>query len=141
MKAFELPEPTREKLREVIAHLESTHDDQWCMGRVRTADQKQNCLMGHVFAMGKDDKQGNSWLNWFEGIATSYMYFPVNDGKDARYPQATPRLRCIAYLKDILEGKEKSTYEMMEEDALRSFTDEHSSKGEGDNHASPDSTD
>lgn len=115
MKKFEMPTEDKEKLQEVISYLEATTDEQWCMDRVRTKDQKKNCLMGHVFAMGKDDADSNKWLNWFEYIATEYMYYTINDGKEARYPQATPRLRCIAYLKAILNGKEKSTMEYLAE--------------------------
>jgi hypothetical protein len=113
---FTMPDKDKAKLGQVLAYLEATNDDQWLMGRCRSADQKKNCLLGHVFAMGKDDKEGNEWVNWFDYIATEYMYFSINDGENPKYPQATPKQRCIAYLTDIMEGWSKSTMEMLDDD-------------------------
>lgn len=112
-----LPEPHASKLGLLISRLEATTDDQWCMDIVRSKDQTKNCILGHVFAMGKNDEEGNAWWNWFEHyIAITLMVYPVNDGKDKRYPQETPRARCLAYLQDVLSGKLKSLYEELTEE-------------------------
>lgn len=113
---FKIPEEMRQTILQIIAHLETTKDDEWCVDRVRTKDQKQNCLMGHVFNIGKNDREANEWINKLEYIATEFMYYPVNDGKHKDYPQPTAKARCIAYLTDILDGKKKSTLQMLEED-------------------------
>ena len=105
------------KLGQVIAHLERTTDDDWCEGVVRrdTGGEK-NCIFGHIFAMGDDVKSSNRWWNWFEdNVASTYMAYPVNDGEDPRYPQKTARSRCLAYLRDILDGKEMNVLQVIEE--------------------------
>jgi hypothetical protein len=70
-----------------------------------------------VFFLGGDENaKCNEWWNWFENaIATEYMIFPVNDGRHKDYPQVTPKARVLAYLQDVLEGKRKTTYELIDE--------------------------
>ena len=54
--------------------------------------------------------------NFFEeNIATTYMIYPVNDGKHPKYQQSTPKARSIAYLKDLRDEKEKTTSDYMNE--------------------------
>lgn len=112
-----IDEESRERLLKLMAHLETTTDEQWLMGKVSSKDNKQNCCLGHVFFMGgEDEKLCNDWYNWFENaIATEYMIYPVNDGRHKDYPQSTPKTRILAYLSDVLEGKRKTTYELMDE--------------------------
>lgn len=84
-------------IQSLIDYIEKTTDDQWLMGRVRTKDNKQNCIMGHVFDWGGGDEkhesgctQGSEAWDWFENCwATTYMIYPVNDGEDKRYKQKT----------------------------------------------------
>jgi hypothetical protein len=58
----------------------------------------------------------NDWYNWFENsISTEYMIYPVNDGRHKDYPQQTPKARVLAYLADVLTGKQKTIYELMDE--------------------------
>lgn len=106
------------KLQQIIDHLKSTGKDEWCKDVVRTKDSKQNCLFGHVFNMGGDDnKLANKWWDFMEMCATTYMVYPVNDGSHPDYKQDNPRDRCIAYLEDLLAGKQLTTLQSMEEDA------------------------
>jgi hypothetical protein len=96
--------------QEIIAYLESTTEESWCMDVCRTTTGK-NCLLGHLFDLG-----GNSLIDFFEELyATTYMFFPVNDGTHPNYKQSTPKQRCIAYIKDLASGKQKTTYQIMEE--------------------------
>jgi hypothetical protein len=98
-----------EKLNDIINYLETTKEDSWCTDVVKTKDGK-NCLFGHLFDLG-----GSELMDWFERIATTYMLYPVNDGLHPKYQQSTPKERCIAYIKDLQSGKEKTTYQLMEE--------------------------
>lgn len=97
-------------LDRIITYLEQTDEDNWCTDYVRTKDGK-NCLFGHLFDLG-----GSKLMNWFDGvIATSYMVYLVNDGKNDNYRQETPKQRCIAYLNDLKRGDAKTVYQLMEE--------------------------
>ncbi len=97
-------------LQKIIHYLENTKDEQWCVSVCATV-KKEYCVMGHIFNIG------GSWLwDWFEEcIATEFMIFSVNDGHNKSYQQATPKERCIAYLKDVQSGKVKTSYELMQE--------------------------
>jgi len=79
----------------------------------------QSCLFGHVFdwAGGDSDiKKSNQAMDLFEACyATTYMVYPVNDGTNSQYQQSTPKQRCIAYFKDLINGNQKTTYELMKE--------------------------
>jgi len=95
---------------ELILYLENTKDETWCTDVVKTNDGK-SCVMGHVFDFG-----GNKMWELFEAmIATTFMIYPVNDGEHPNYQQPTAKERCIAYLKAVKEGKEKTSYQLWEE--------------------------
>ena len=94
----------------IIPYLEKTNNNSWCTDVVKTKDGK-NCLFGHLFDLG-----GGELMDWFENIATTYMVYPVNDGKNPNYKQETPKQRCIAYLKDLQSGKAKTTLQLMREE-------------------------
>jgi len=72
--------------------------------------------MGHLANfVGGDDTTLNTAWDWFEAaVATTYMVYPVNDGKNPDYPQDTARERCIAYMKNLQSGKEMTTDVLME---------------------------
>jgi hypothetical protein len=71
----------------------------------------KNRLFGHLFNFG-----GSKLMDWFECMcATTFMVFPVNDGFNPDYLQLSPKERCIAYIKNLQSGKEKTTYQIMEE--------------------------
>jgi hypothetical protein len=105
-------------LRPFIAYLEQTSADQWAVDVVRTVGNKQNCLFGHLvnWHYGSDYEGDISPIwDWFEEMwATTYQVYPVNDGQNPKYPQATPKARTIAYLKNLWLGLEIPTWRGME---------------------------
>ena len=104
---------TMKTIQEIIDYMESTPEESWCTDVVRT--DNKNCFFGHLFSMGKDDKEGNElWGMFEEGWATTYMIYPVNDGENPKYQQATPKQRVIAYLKDLRDGKEMTTHQSID---------------------------
>jgi hypothetical protein len=110
-------------LNDIIHYLKNmTLESDWCVDVVRTKDQKQNCLMGHLFNFG-----GNLIVDIFHNnISTEYCYYQINDGKNPNYPQATPKQRIIAYLENVRDGKEETVLEYYqkkenEEFILREF--------------------
>lgn len=110
----------RERLTDFITYLEATTDADWCEEVVRSQDGEQNCALGHVFEWGRargdgSDRAGSRAWDWFESAwSTSYAVYPVNDGRNPDYPQATPKERIIAYCKALLDGRELSTHESLE---------------------------
>jgi hypothetical protein len=77
---------------------------------VKTKDGR-SCVFGHIFDLG-----GNHMCDWFESnIATTYMIYPINDGTNPQYKQQTAKERCIAYLKDIRDGKQKTAPQLWDE--------------------------
>jgi hypothetical protein len=101
-------------IQEIIDYLESTSKESWCQDVVRTKDGK-NCFFGHLFNMGRNEKESNRiWDMFEECFATTYMIYPVNDGKNSLYQQPTPKQRCISYLKDLRDGKQLTTYQLMD---------------------------
>lgn len=103
-------------LQTVIAYMETTTEDSWQTGTVRSKDGTKNCFFGHLFAMGGSDEQGDLLWHWFEDRwATTYMIYPVNDGENPDYPQPTPKQRILAYLRDLTDGTAKSTPVLMNE--------------------------
>jgi len=55
------------------------------------------------------------------------MIYPVNDGENRAYPQGTPKERCIAYLKDLRDGKARTTQQIFDEEDAR-WRAEHASE-------------
>lgn len=118
-------------INDLITYLEQTLEDSWRMGTCRSKDQKTHCVMSHIFNWGGGDeknengysKGGQAW-DWFENIwATTYMVYPVNDGENKKYQQATPKQRCLAYIKDLRDGKEKTTLDYEKEHTERARRD------------------
>lgn len=109
-------------LRDIINYMERTSEDSWCTDSVR--QEGKNCFFGHLSQMYGDgggptpDSKfflaGPSWGQFEEQYATTYMIYPVNDGYDNRYPQATPKQRILAYLADLESGATPTTYECMD---------------------------
>ncbi len=110
-------QPQAMDINSLISYLEKTNDDQWQTDVCRSKDGKRNCVMGHLFNWaggdGKDSDgriKGSLAWDWFESVyATTYMIYPVNDGSHPAYPQATPKERILIYLKNLRDGKEKTT--------------------------------
>lgn len=113
-------------LNSLITYLQNTKQESWCQDVIKTKDGK-NCLFVHIFDFGcnginidgverSGDEGGNFFFDWFEhNIATTYMVYPVNDGKNANYKQQTAKERCIAYLYNILNDKEYTTTHIIDD--------------------------
>ena len=112
-------------LEDFIPYLEKTPEDSWCIDVVR--NEKGNCLFGHLsnFCGHKDNDRVDLDFEWFEYfIASTYMVYPVNDGKDERYAQSSIKERCVSYMEDILSGRELSSLAWLkidEEASLRNI--------------------
>lgn len=108
----EIPEDLLEKF---IEYCEATDESSWCVDVVKSQNGSQSCLFGHLFDFAGNDVVGNVYWDHFESVyATTYMVYPVNDGKNERYPQETPKQRCLAYLKNLQSGKEMTTEQIIE---------------------------
>lgn len=104
----------------VISYMETTVEEAWRTETVRSADGSTNCFFGHLFNMGADDEQGSALWNWFEELwATTYMIYPVNDGRNEKYQQKTPKKRVLAYLRALADGTEMTTGQSMEAEYQR----------------------
>ncbi len=100
----------------ILAYLKGTPEESWCTEVVRTKEGQQNCLLGHLFEMGKDKKESNQIIDYFEAAwANTFMFYPVNDGKHPNYQQETPKQRIIAYIQDLVSGKEKTIMQLWDE--------------------------
>lgn len=111
------PPGSPEWLDEFIDFCEATSADQWCMDVVRTKDGSGNCLFGHLatFAEARGDKLSEAWDSFEGHWATTYMVYPVNDGENPAYRQETAKDRCIAYLRALRDGTEKTTVQLWNE--------------------------
>lgn len=101
-----------------IKYLESTDTCEWLTDVVRDKGNKRNCLFGHLinYIYGKDFKGiiSPAW-DYFEEIwSTDFVIYPINDGKDPDYQQATAKERTIKYLSDLWLGIRTPTWRGME---------------------------
>lgn len=109
-------EDYRAFLKDFIEYLKSTEESSWCMDVVRSKDGESNCLFGHLsnFCGHAGEDNVDPDFDWFENhVTTTYVVYPVNDGQDRKYPQETPKDRCIALMQAILDGEEPTTWEGM----------------------------
>ena len=125
---FDTPLEDVARLQWLITQLAAIDPARWQTDTVRGRDaagQETNCFFGHVFNLGGGDtpsrtgrgNTGSELWDWFEERwSTTYRIYPVNDGTDPAYPQATPAARILAYLADLRDGKQLSTHESMERD-------------------------
>lgn len=110
-------------LDELLVYLENTSDESWLVDKCRSKDHQQHCVISHIFNFGGGDEldskgntKGGYAVAMFEEVyATTFMIYPVNDGKDPRYQQSTPKARCIAYIQALRDGKEKTTLDCWKE--------------------------
>lgn len=121
---------TVEDIQQIIDYLAATSYDDWQLDVVRSADGSKNCFFGHLFQWaenaasehGASTEDARLWANlvweaFEERWATTYVIYPINDGSNPRYPQATAKERVIAYLTALRDGEEMTTLEAMEADA------------------------
>lgn len=99
-------------LQPFIQYLQDTREDEWAVDVVRTKDGK-NCLFGHLINWYYgEDYEGSISLVWdlFEEMwMTTYVIYDINDGKNPKYPQPTPKQRVLAYMKNLWLGLEVDT--------------------------------
>lgn len=105
-------------LRPFIEYLIATDEGEWQVGVVRNVRNTKNCLFGHLvnWYYGKDHT-GDITSCWdvFEAMwACAEEVYPINDGKDPRYPQRTPKQRVVAFMKDLWLGITPPTWRSME---------------------------
>lgn len=121
---------------DIVDAMASTPSDQWQVDTVRAPDGSSNCFFGHLFTLGErtaaaaprltiaphgkltpTEVVANALWEWFESCwSTTYVIYPVNDGRDPRYPQPTPKARVLAYLEALRSGEELRTQESMLQD-------------------------
>ena len=125
-------------LTRIIAHMELIPENRWGVDVVRSGDGTQDCFFGHLFRygqylsafattvpaadeyMGSDEKFANRLWEWFEDTwATTYQVYPVNDGENPAYRQATPKQRVLAYLRALNSGAEHPTQDSMHREMCR----------------------
>lgn len=113
---------TAEKLSDLqpfIQYCIDTDEDEWQVDVVRNKGNTKNCMFGHLvnWFHGKDYEGSVSrvWDLFEEMWMTTYGVYPVNDGQNPKYQQATPKQRVIAYLKDLYLGQEIDTQTGMEQ--------------------------
>lgn len=95
-------------LDDFIAYCESTPEESWTCDVVRTKTN-QNCLFGHLvdwfYGPEYTGVISGAWDYFEEMWASTFMVYPINDGTNPKYPQASPKARSIAFLKDMAEGR------------------------------------
>jgi hypothetical protein len=123
MKRWRPSAEDEQRLDDLIAFLEATTAEDWCVDVVRTDDPEsgpsKNCVFGHIFNWGQvrgdgSDRAGSRAWDWFESAwTTTYQAYPVNDGEVSYYQQPTARERSIAFLRDLRSGAVPCTVESM----------------------------
>lgn len=102
-----------------LEYIKATKPEDWYLHKVRNKANTKNCLYGHLvnWYYGKN-YEGNISPIWdaFEEVGSTYYVYPINDGTNPDYPQLTARERCIAYIENVISGKELWTWEAMELD-------------------------
>lgn len=103
-----------------IPYLESKPEDEWIDVVFANKDTSKRCVIYHFLGfVGQDypSAKCSSNLDWYEGNVCFIQQAGcnINDTKSDRYPQETPKQRSIAYLKNLLEGKELTPMEMMDQ--------------------------
>lgn len=101
-----------------IKYLENTTDNEWQTDFVRNSANSKNCLFGHLvnwfYGKDYDGVISPAWDMFEETWATTFEIYEINDGRDKRYPQPTPKRRCIEHLKNLWLGLAEPTWVQME---------------------------
>lgn len=119
---YELAANALADLPSFIQYCNETDESEWQIDTVRNVGNTKNCLFGHLvnWYYGKD-YDGNVSPIWdmFEEIwSTTFYVYDVNDGKNPKYQQSTPKQRCVAYLKDLWLAIETPVWRANEVDEL-----------------------
>lgn len=107
-------------LTEFIPYLESKPDEEWIDVIFANSDLSKRCVIFHFLGfVGQDNPDKKTWsnLDWYEANVCFIQRAgcEVNDGNHPDYQQSTPKERSITYLKNLLEGKELTPLQMMDE--------------------------
>lgn len=107
-------------LRDFIPYLESKPEDQWIDVIFANTDTSKRCVIYHFLGfVGQDYPRANcsNNLDWYEANVCFIHRAgcEVNDGNHPDYQQATPKQRSIAYLKNLLAGKELTPIELLDQ--------------------------
>ncbi len=106
-------------LSEFIPYLESKPDEEWIDIIFANSDTSKRCVIYHFFGfVGQDHPHSKSEnnLDWYDYVICPIQKAgcEINDTKSIDYPQDTPKARSIAYLKNLLIGKELTTSQMLD---------------------------
>lgn len=106
-------------LRDFIPYLEDTAEESWIDIIFANTDTSKRCVIWHFIGfVGQDnpDAKSSSNLDWYEANVCFIQRAgcEVNDGNHPDYQQVTPKQRSIAYLKNLLTGKELTPMELMD---------------------------
>lgn len=98
-------------LKDFIPYLEAKPESEWIEIIFANKDTSKRCVIYHFLGfVGQDylGAQAGNNLDWYESLicAISRAGCRINDNNDPDYKQATSKLRSIAYLKNLLAGKE-----------------------------------
>jgi hypothetical protein len=107
-------------LQDFIPYLESTDNDAWIDIIFANKDTSKRCVIWHFIGfVGQDypDAKSSQNLDWYDGVVCFIQRAgcEVNDGNHPDYQQATPKERSIAYLKNLLAGKELTPMQLMDQ--------------------------
>lgn len=107
-------------LRDFIPYLEATTEESWIDIIFANTDTSKRCVIWHFIGfVGQDnpDAKSSNNLDWYEANVCFIQRAgcEVNDGNHPNYQQPTPKQRSIAYLKNLLAGKELTPMELMDE--------------------------
>lgn len=110
-------QPSLDRLDRAIALLEGTDPDTWWAGPTyRSPCGRYHCALAHLevaWGMSEMEAFESEWSN-------SYVLGLINDGRNPKYPQPTPKERSLAYLYALRRGEEDSILEGMDRD-FRAF--------------------
>ena len=107
-------------LADFIPYLESKPEDTWIDVVFANKDTSKRCVIYHFLGfVGQDnpDSKIENNLDWYEANVCFIQRAgcEVNDANHPDYQQTTPKQRSIAYLKNLLAGKELTPMELLDQ--------------------------
>lgn len=106
-------------LIDFIPYLESKPDSEWVEIIFANKDTSKRCVIFHFMGFVGQDYPGaknNENINWYHELICpiDIAGCRVNDGNHPEYQHKTPKERSLAYLKNLLEGRELNLYQMLD---------------------------
>lgn len=107
-------------IQDFIPYLEATPEESWIDVVFANTDTSKRCVIWHFIGfVGQDnpDVKRSSNLDWYDSNVCFIQRAgcEVNDGNHPDYQQATPKQRSIAYLKNLLDSKELTPMELLDQ--------------------------